>query len=74
MRALIEPFVLAAITLPVAVHFGLYYTGQSYFPYYIGQTVKNPGISTALGVVAALVVGGVLHLARRRSATAPADR
>jgi len=66
--------VIAAAATAVAVHFGLYYTGQNYFPYYIGQTVKNPGISTALGVVAALVVGGVLHLALRGTATASADR
>jgi sodium/pantothenate symporter len=56
--------IVAAVTA-VVVHFGLYYTGQHYFPYYIGQTVKNPGISTALGVVLATVVGWVLYLAFR---------
>jgi sodium/pantothenate symporter len=58
--------VVAASITAVVVHFGLYYTGQHYFPYYMGVTVKNPGISTALGVVAATVVGGVLHLAFRK--------
>jgi len=57
--------VMAAAVTAVVVHFGLYYTGQHYFPYYIGQTVKNPGISTALGVVLATVVGGVLYLVFR---------
>ena len=58
--------VVAAAVTAVVVHFGLYYTGQGYFPYYVGVSVKNPGISTALGVVAAVVVGTVLHLALRR--------
>jgi hypothetical protein len=49
----------------VVVHFGLYYTGQHYFPHYIGQAVKNPGISTAPGVVAATAVGWGLYLAFR---------
>jgi hypothetical protein len=44
------------------VHFGLYYTGQNYFPYFVGVSVKNPGISAALGIVAALIVGVGLHL------------
>jgi len=57
--------VMAAAVTAVVVHFGLYYTGQHYFPYYIGQTVKNPGISTTLGVVAATAVGWVLYLALR---------
>ena len=61
----------AAVTA-VAVHFALYYTGQHYFPYYAGVTVKNPGISTALGVVAATVVGGALYLAFRRREPSPA--
>ena len=42
--------VASAAVTAVAVHFALYYTGQHYFPYYVGVTVKNPGISTALGV------------------------
>ena len=42
----------AALTA-VAVHFTLYYTGQHYFPYYIDVSVKNPGISAALAIVAA---------------------
>ena len=54
--------VVAAAVTAVVVHFGLYYTGQYYFPYYIGQAVKNPAISTALGVVAATAVGWVLYL------------
>ena len=58
--------VMAAAVTAVTVHFTLYYTGQHYFPYYIGQTVKNPGISTALGVVAATGVGLVLHFAFRK--------
>ena len=57
--------VIAAAVTAVVVHFTLYYTGQLYFPYYIGVTVKNPGISTALGVVAATIVGGVLHFLLR---------
>lgn len=54
-----------AAVVAVAVHFGVYLTGHAWFPYYQGVTVKNPGISTALGVVAATVVGGLLHLAFR---------
>jgi len=57
--------VVAAAVTAVVVHFVLYYTGQHYFPYYVGVTVKNPGISTALGVLAATVVGGTLHLLLR---------
>ncbi len=60
--------VIAASVTAVVVHFGLYYTGGGWFPYYVGASVRNPGISTALGVVAALVVGGALHLALRRRA------
>jgi sodium/pantothenate symporter len=56
---------IAAAVTAVVVHFGLYYTGQHYFPYYIGQAVKNPGISTALGVVLATAVGWGLYLALR---------
>jgi sodium/pantothenate symporter len=63
-----------AAAVAVGVHFGLYYTGQHYFPYYMNVAVKNPAISTALGVVAATVVGGVLYLAlRKRPDSAPAD-
>jgi sodium/pantothenate symporter len=54
--------VTAAAATALVVHFGLYYTGQHYFPYYLDVTVKNPGISTALAVVAATAVGGVLYL------------
>jgi sodium/pantothenate symporter len=63
--------VASASVVALAVHFGLYYTGQHYFPYYMGVAVKNPGIATALGVVAATVTGGAVHLlakARRRRA------
>jgi sodium/pantothenate symporter len=66
--------VIAAAVTAVGVHFGLYYTGQHYFPYYIGQTVKNPAISTALGVVLATVVGWVLYLTLRRRNAAAAAR
>ncbi|MCG8461310.1 MAG: hypothetical protein MI919_33915, partial [Holophagales bacterium] len=52
---------IAAAVTAVAVHFVLYYTGQHYLPYFEGVAVKNPGISTALGIVAALLVGGVLY-------------
>jgi sodium/pantothenate symporter len=63
----------SAAAVALLVHFGLYYTGQHYFPYYMGVAVKNPGISTALGVVAATVTGGVLYLAGRgRRGGAPA--
>jgi sodium/pantothenate symporter len=65
--------VSAAITA-IVVHFGLYYTGQHYFPYYIGVTVKNPGISTALGIVAATLVGGTCYLLFRDRGTSPASR
>ncbi len=58
---------IAASVTAVVVHYALYYTGQGYFPYFMGVTVKNPGISTALGIVAATVVGGGLYLARRRA-------
>ena len=60
--------VIAAAVTAVVVHFGLYYTGQHYFPYYVGQAVKNPGISTALGVVVATGVGWGLYLALRARA------
>jgi sodium/pantothenate symporter len=57
--------VAAASVVALAVHYGLYYTGHLWFPYYQGVAVKNPGIATALGVVAATVVGGVLYLTRK---------
>ncbi len=56
---------VAASVTAVTVHYVLYYTGQDYFPYFVGVSVKNPGISTALGIVAATVVGGGLYLVRR---------
>jgi sodium/pantothenate symporter len=56
---------IAASVTAVVVHFTLYYTGQAYFPYYQGVTVKNPGISTALGIVAAVLVGGIFYLTSR---------
>jgi sodium/pantothenate symporter len=63
--------VSAAITA-IVVHFGLYYTGQHYFPYYIGVSVKNPAISTALGIVAATLVGAICYLLfRKRESSAP---
>jgi hypothetical protein len=49
----------------LAVHYGLYYTGHLWFPYYEGVAVKNPGIATALGVVAATATGGLIYLLRR---------
>jgi sodium/pantothenate symporter len=55
----------SAAIVAAAVHFGLYYTGHLYFPYYVGVGVRNPGISAALGITAALIVGGALHLALR---------
>ena len=57
---------IAAAITAVIVHFALYYTGQGYFPYYEDVSVKNPGISTALGITAATVVGGVLYLVARK--------
>ena len=60
---------MAAAVTAVAVHYTLYYTGQHYLPYYADVSVKNPGIATALGIVAAVVVGGGLYwLGRRRTA------
>ena len=47
--------VIAAAVTAVVVHFGLYYSGQDWFSYYEGVSVKNPGISTALGITAATV-------------------
>lgn len=58
--------VIAASATAVTVHYVLYYTGDLYFPYYEGVSVKNPGISTALGIVAATLVGGALYLAARK--------
>ncbi len=66
--------VIAAAVTAVLVHFVLYYTGQHYFSYYVGVTVKNPGISTALGVVAATLVGGALHLIYRHRPTSLATQ
>lgn len=57
---------IAAAVTAVVVHYTLYLTGHHYFPYYQGVAVKNPGISTALGIVAATVVGGGLYLVARR--------
>ncbi len=57
--------VVSAAVAAVGVHFGLYYTGQYYFPYFIDVSVKNPAISTALGIIAAVLIGGVLHLMYR---------
>jgi sodium/pantothenate symporter len=57
-----------ATVTAVSVHFLVYYTGQDWLPYSQDVTVKNPGISTALGIVAATAVGGALYLARRRRA------
>ena len=54
----------AAVTA-VVVHFGLYYTGQHYFPYFMNVSIKNPGLSAAVGIMAALVVGGAAHMALR---------
>ena len=66
---------IAASVTAVVVHYGLYLTGQHYLPYYMGVTVKNPGISTALGIVAATVVGGGVYLvARPRQTTLPANQ
>lgn len=57
--------VASASAVALVVHFGLYATGQHYFPYYAGVTVRNPGISTALGVVAATLVGAAVTWAAR---------
>jgi sodium/pantothenate symporter len=59
------PAVAGATVAALAVHFGLYYTGHLWFPYYQDVAVKNPAISTALGIVAATLVGGALYLALR---------
>ncbi len=56
---------IAASITAVAVHYGVYFTGQHWLPYFAGVSVKNPGISTALGIVAATIVGGGLYLTRR---------
>lgn len=63
--------VASATVVALVVHYGLYTTGHLWFPYYEGVAVKNPGIATALGVVAATVTGGAVYLvarARRRRA------
>ncbi len=59
---------IAASVTAVVVHYGVYATGQHYLPYFTGVSVKNPGISTALGIVAATIVGSGLYLLRRRPA------
>ncbi len=66
--------VVSAAVTAVVVHFGLYYTGQHYFPYFMDVSVKNPGISTALGIVAAVLVGGALHLMFREPRALDATR
>ncbi|MEM1177406.1 MAG: sodium:solute symporter [Acidobacteriota bacterium] len=53
---------IAAAVVAVAVHYGLYFTGGAYFPYFMDVSVKNPGISATLGLVAALMVGGALYV------------
>ena len=62
---------IAASVTAVVVHYTLYYTGHLYFPYFTHVTVKNPGISTALGIVAATVVGGGLYLMFRKVPATP---
>jgi len=60
----------SAAVVALVVHYGLYYTGHLWFPYYVDVSVKNPGISTALGIVAATATGGAVYLvgrARRRA-------
>jgi sodium/pantothenate symporter len=57
--------VASATVTALLVHYGLYYTGHLWFPYYQGVAVKNPGISTAIAVVAATVVGGAVYVVRR---------
>ncbi len=61
--------VASGTVVALLVHYGLYYTGHHWFPYYMDVTVKNPGIATALGVVAATVVGGAVHLAAKARRT-----
>ncbi len=58
----------AAVTA-VTVHYAVYFTGQHWLPYFTGVSVKNPGISTALGIVAATIVGGGLYLVARQRTT-----
>ena len=58
---------IAAAITAVVVHYGVYFTGQHWLPYFADVSVKNPGISTALGIVAAVVVGGGLYLVGRRA-------
>jgi len=57
--------VASATVTALVVHYGLYYTGHLWFPYYEGVAVKNPGISTALGICAATAVGGGVYLVGR---------
>jgi len=63
--------VASGTVVALLVHYGLYYTGQLYFPYYMGVSVKNPGIATALAVLAATAVAGAIHLATRRRSVSP---
>ncbi len=60
--------VIAAAVTAVTVHYGLWATGQHYLPYFQGVSVKNPGMSTAIGIVAATVVGASLTWLERRRA------
>ena len=64
---------IAAAVTAVTVHYGVYATGQWYLPYFADVSVKNPGISTALAVVAATAVGGLLYLWRRPTSPAGAE-
>ncbi len=56
---------MAASVTALVVHYLLYFTGQSYLPYFQNVSVKNPGISTALGIVAAMLVGGAVYFVAR---------
>ena len=56
---------IAAAATAVVVHYVLYTTGAHYLPYYADVSVKNPGISAALGIVAATAVGGLLYAVKR---------
>ncbi|WP_303312264.1 sodium:solute symporter [Hymenobacter sp. BT730] len=56
--------VTVASVTALLVHFGVYYGRLT--PY-MQLPVRNPGVSAALGIVAAVVVGGVLYLALHRA-------
>ena len=60
----------ASVTALV-VHFGIYFGRLT--PY-MQAPVRNPGVSAALGIVASVVVGGGLYLARRRDGAASTSR